>query len=98
MKLRPLALGLTFGILFGLAILAVTWWLVYIGSPGSTIRVLSYIFLGYKVSWVGGLIGFVWGFIDGFVGGYLFALVYNLFVRPELPPPTFHNSDEIGSS
>ena len=83
MKLRPLALALTLGILAGVGLLAITWWSVIIESPGTTIRVLSYIYLGYKVTWLGGLIGLVWGFIDGFVGGYLFALIYNLFIRSE---------------
>ncbi|MCB2200257.1 hypothetical protein KQI63_12685 [bacterium] len=87
MKLRPLALGLTFGLLLGLAILSITWWVTFIGSPGTTLGVLRYVYLGYQVSWIGGLIGFLWGFVDGFVGGYLFALIYNLFVKSDAKPP-----------
>lgn len=83
MKLRPLALGLTLGILWGVGLLAITWWLTYIGSPGKTIGTLRYIYYGYRVTWTGGLIGFGWGFVDGFIGGYLFALVYNLFVKSD---------------
>jgi hypothetical protein len=85
-RLRPTALGLAAGILWGLAVMLLTWWFLVVGSPGTTLEKLGILYIGYSVSFWGGVIGGVWGFVDGFVGGFLFAWLYNRFV-PE-PRPT----------
>ncbi|HEB84534.1 MAG TPA: hypothetical protein ENI92_05980 [Bacteroidetes bacterium] len=81
MKLRPLALALAFGILWGAAVMVATWWLLITGSAGGTISLIGKFYLGYSFSFVGSLIGLIWGFVDGFVCGYLVALLYNLFAK-----------------
>jgi fructose-specific phosphotransferase system IIC component len=43
---------------------------------------LATFYLGYEVSWLGGIVGFFWGFVDGFVAGFLVAWIYNT-VRPK---------------
>jgi hypothetical protein len=77
MKLNIKAFGLTFGILWGLAILLTTYWILISDSGGSTLALLHKFYKGYTVSWFGGIIGLFWGFIDGFICGAIFAWLYN---------------------
>jgi len=78
MELRKAALGIAGGLVWGLCILLVTWWLLIRGAPGEIVSKLSTFYLGYSYSWGGSIIGFLWGFIDGFIGGFLIAWIYNL--------------------
>jgi hypothetical protein len=84
MRLSKGALGLSLGIVWGLAVLLATWWLIIIDSDSYHFYMakLGTFYLGYEVTWLGSIIGFLWGFADGFVAGFLVALVYNL-VRPK---------------
>jgi hypothetical protein len=77
MKLNIKAFGLTCGILWGLAVLLSTYWIIISCSPGNTLALLNKFYFGYSVSWLGGIIGLIWGFVDGFIGGALFAWLYN---------------------
>lgn len=77
MKLNIKALGLTSGILWGVAVLLTTYWIVITDSGGSTLALLHKFYFGYSVSWLGGIIGLFWGFVDGFITGALFAWLYN---------------------
>lgn len=83
MRLSKGALGLSLGTVWGLGILIATWWLLIMDSNNYHFYMskLNNFYLGYEVSWFGGLIGFCWGFINGFVAGILIAWIYNL-VRP----------------
>ena len=83
-------LGLVFGILFGLFIFIATNWLVIQGGHisesgdlviGPHLQVLSQIFLGYRVSFLGSIIGFGYGFAVGTLAGALFAGIYNKIVE-----------------
>lgn len=78
MELRKRALGIAFGLVWGLAVMLGTWWLLYKGSPGGTISTLGAFYIGYSYTFVGGIIGFIWGFVDGFICGFLVAWIYNL--------------------
>jgi len=60
-----------------LFILFLTYWLLIYGASGITISKLGKFYLGYSLSWGGGLIGLIWGFVDGFIGGAIFAWLYN---------------------
>ncbi len=81
MKLRPVALGLALGIIWGATILTITWWLLIIDSPGQTISLLGIFYLGYSFSFFGGLVGLFWGFVDGFIVGMIVAVLYNVFAK-----------------
>ncbi len=81
MKLKPVALGLALGIIWGVFLMLMTWWFLIVGSPGSTLAKLGIIYLGYSVSFGGAFLGLIWGFIDGFIGGVIIAWLYNKFVR-----------------
>lgn len=76
-------LGLTLGLLCGLAIFIATNWLVLKGGDqvGSHLQLLSQFFIGYRVSFFGSLIGFAYGFAVGSLSGALIAWIYNKFVE-----------------
>ena len=83
MKLKPLALGLAGGIVWGASVFAATLWIIIIGSEGSTLALLGKFYLGYSVGIVGAFVGLVWGFVDGLVAGLVLAWLYNAFIgRP----------------
>jgi hypothetical protein len=50
MKLNVKAFALTCEILWGLAVLLYTWWLLILGAPGEIISKLSIFYIGYTFS------------------------------------------------
>ncbi len=80
MNLRKRALGLSLGVVWGLAVFLVTI-LSTMRGMGQTLPVLSGYYLGYSVSYLGAFVGLVWGFVHGFVGGVLIAWFYDLFCK-----------------
>jgi len=71
--------GIVTGLVGGLGIFIMTNWLVVKGGPvvGPHLGLLGQFFIGYRVTFVGSLIGFGYGFALGFVVGYLIAWLYN---------------------
>ncbi len=78
MKLNVLALGLAFGLIWGLGLFLLTWWIIlFDGQTGET-TIIGQVYRGYTISAVGSVIGLIWAFFDGLIGGVIFASVYNL--------------------
>ena len=86
LNLNAILWGLVTGIIAGLAIFIATNWLILKGGhmePGGEIVVgphlvlLGQFFPGYRVTFVGSLIGFTYGFLSGFGIGYVVARIYN---------------------
>ena len=80
MILRKSALGLSLGVVWGLAVFVVTL-LAIMRGIGHTLGLLGVYYLGYTVSYLGSVVGLVWGFVNGFVGGVLIAWFYDLFCK-----------------
>ncbi|MFI5322084.1 MAG: hypothetical protein ACHQ6U_00825 [Thermodesulfobacteriota bacterium] len=87
--LNAKTLGLILGIIFGLVIFIATNWLVLKGPQpnesgqyvlGPHLQLLSQFFIGYRVSFFGSIIGFIYGFAAGTIGGALIGWVYNRIV------------------
>ena len=76
-ELNAKNLGLTLGIIWGLALLIVTLISVPTGYGMAFLNIFDSIYPGYAITYVGAIIGLVYGFIDGFVGGFLIAWIYN---------------------
>jgi len=80
-------LGLTYGILFGLAVFIATNWLVIRGGVevipgvgfvvGPHLQLLGNFFIGYTVSFLGSIIGGIYGFVAGVICGAVIGWVYN---------------------
>jgi len=78
MKLDVKAFGLTCGILWGLGIFLMTWWMIAIEGAKPDPTFIGRIYLGYKITPGGSIVGLVWGLVDGLVSGLIFAWMYNL--------------------
>jgi hypothetical protein len=77
--LNAKVVGLVLGILFALGIFVATNWLVIKGGErvGPHLQLLSQYFIGYKVTFLGSLIGAVYGFAVGTLCGALIGWIYN---------------------
>jgi ABC-type dipeptide/oligopeptide/nickel transport system permease subunit len=82
LRLNGNILGIVLGILGALAIFVATNWLVIKGGDpvGPHLSLLGQYFIGYRVTFVGSLIGMVYAFVVGYLVGRLVGLVYNLVV------------------
>ena len=80
MKLNIKAFALTCGIIWGVGVLCLTWWLIALEGAEPAGCFLNRIYKGYTMTPVGSLIGAVWGFFDAAIGGAIFAWLYNLLV------------------
>ncbi len=79
LRLNSRLSGLVTGLLVGIGVFIATNWLVIKGGPevGPHLSLLGQFFIGYRVTFLGSLIGFSYGFGCGFIAGSLFARIYN---------------------
>ena len=76
-------LGFVLGFLLGAGLFLITALLVLKGGPhvGEHLSLLSNFFPGYRVTFLGGIVGFFYGFVVGFVAGAVLGAVYNKIVK-----------------
>ena len=77
MKLDVKAFALTCGLIWGLGLLCLTWWVIAFEGATGDPTFLARIYRGYSISPIGSLIGLVWAFFDALIGGAIFAWLYN---------------------
>ena len=79
MRLNATVQGVVTGLIAGLAIFIATNWLIIKGGPvvGPHLALLGQFLIGYRVTFVGSLIGFAYGFVLGFGAAYGVARMYN---------------------
>ena len=72
-------LGVVLGILFGAGLFLATNFLVLKGGPhvGQHLGLLAAFFPGYRVTFLGSIIGFCYAFAMGFLAGIVLGSVYN---------------------
>jgi hypothetical protein len=80
MKLDGKAFGLACGLVWGLGLFFLTWWIILFEGISAPSMFFSRLYLGYTITPLGSVIGLVWGFFDGWVGGLIFAWLYNVLV------------------
>jgi hypothetical protein len=78
MRLNVKAFGLTCGLLWGLGVFFLTWWIIAFDGATRQMTILGHVYRGYTVSPLGSLVGLVWAFPDGLIGGAVFAWLYNI--------------------
>ncbi len=78
-RLNARAWGIAVGLLLGFGLFFATNLLVVRGGPnmGQHLTLLSVYFPGYRVSFFGSLIGFVYAFVVGYGLGRLIGVTYN---------------------
>jgi len=81
-RLNERAWGITLGLLLGLGLFIATNILVVKGGPevGPHLALLRIYFPGYRVTFFGSMIGFVYAFVLGYALGRLIGAVYNRLV------------------
>jgi len=89
LHLNAKILGLVLGILMGLVIFIGTNWLLIKGGlmtpdgkyvVGPHLQLLGQFFIGYKVSFLGSIVGFFYGFALGTLCGAAIGWIYNKIV------------------
>jgi hypothetical protein len=78
MKLNVKAFALTCGLVWGVGLFLLTWWIIAFDGATGEVPFLGRIYRGYNISPLGSIVGLVWGLIDGAIGGAIFAWLYNL--------------------
>lgn len=78
MRFKPLALGLSLGIVWG-GVLFITTWVSYFTGYGKLfLEALAVsIYPGYAISPLGSFLGLLYGFIDLLIMGSLVGWIYN---------------------
>ncbi len=82
LRLNTTVCGILTGLLAGLGVFIATNWLVLKGGTvvGPHLALLSQFFIGYRVTFLGSLIGFAYAFVWGFLGGFFISWMYNRLV------------------
>ena len=81
MKFNVKAFALTCGLVWGIGLFILTWWIIiFDGATGET-TLIGRLYRGYTISPSGSFIGLLWAFMDGLIGGAIFAWLYNLLSR-----------------
>lgn len=79
-KLDIKALGLAFGIFWGICIFLLGISGMF-GFGENFVALISRVYIGYAVSIIGAIIGAIWGFVDAFVCGAILAWLYNKLAK-----------------
>jgi hypothetical protein len=89
LRLNAKILGVVLGLLMGLIVFVATNWLVLKGGHinprgeyvvGPHLQLLSQFFIGYRVSFLGSIIGFLYAFAIGTLSGAMIGWIYNRIV------------------
>ena len=83
-RLNARAWGIAVGLLAGAGLFVATNVLVLRGGEdvGRHLGLLAVYFPGYRVTFLGSLVGFVYAFVIGYALGRLIGTVYNRLVQP----------------
>jgi hypothetical protein len=82
MKLKPFALGIALGLVWGVALFITTWLSIYTGYGKSFLEAIPLsLYPGYCISPLGSLLGLVYGFLDGLISGTITGWIYNMVVK-----------------
>lgn len=81
-RLNGRAWGIALGLLSGGTLFLATIFLVIKGGPsvGQHLQLLSVFFPGYRVTFLGAIVGFIYAFVGGYGLGRLVGVVYNRLV------------------
>ena len=85
LKLNARAWGIAVGLLLGGGVFIATVFLVIKGGPniGPHLALLGNYLPGYRVTWAGAFVGFVYMFVIGYGIGRIIGGVYNALVRSD---------------
>ncbi|MEE9466407.1 MAG: bacteriophage holin [Candidatus Neomarinimicrobiota bacterium] len=79
MKLNVKAVALSCGLVCGVGLFLLTWWVIILDGATGEATVIARVYRGYSISAGGSFIGLLYGLADGVIGGAIFAWLYNRF-------------------
>ena len=88
MKLDVKAFALACGLIWGLGLFLLTWWIIAFegqGDPDAAPPFIGLVYRGYDFTTLGSFIGLAWALVDGVIGGALLAWLYNLLASNKAP-------------
>lgn len=77
MKINVKAFALTCGIVWGVGLFALTWWIIAFDGSTHHVTLIGRVYRGYNISPLGSVVGLVYGFFDALIGGAITAWLYN---------------------
>jgi tetrahydromethanopterin S-methyltransferase subunit G len=80
MMLHSRELGIAFGLIWGLGLFVITWWIMLFEGAIEVPTFIGLVYRGYSITPLGSLLGLLWGLADGFVVGLVFGWLYNRLV------------------
>lgn len=80
MKLSVRAFSLAVGLIWGIGLFLMTWWIIAFEGATGKPTLIGMVYRGYTISPLGSVMGLVWGVLDGLIGGAIFAWLYNLLL------------------
>ncbi|MFP4165518.1 MAG: hypothetical protein ACLFQB_16190 [Chitinispirillaceae bacterium] len=80
MKLNTAAVASASGILWGLVVSSITWFVMLLEMKMSRKAIVGRVFRSHMIPPQAGIIAFFLGLVDGFLGGAAFSFLYNRFV------------------
>ncbi|MCP4755305.1 MAG: hypothetical protein GY866_30950 [Proteobacteria bacterium] len=80
MKLDVKAFAISCGLIGGIGLFCLTWWLIAVHGATGEETLIGRIYIGYTISPTGSFIGLAWALVDCLIGGAIFAWLYNLVV------------------
>jgi fermentation-respiration switch protein FrsA (DUF1100 family) len=87
MKLNVKAFALACGIVWGLGVFMLAWWIMLFEGATGEPTLIGQVYRGFNISPLGSVIGLAWALVDGTIAGAIVAWLYNLlvtkFARPE---------------
>jgi hypothetical protein len=96
MKLNIKAFALTCGLVWGLGLFFLTWWIIAFDGVTGEPTLIGRLYRGYSISPLGSLVGLVWAFFDGLIGGAVFAWLYNKIAGFSASGQTLNKGREKG--
>lgn len=81
MNLNTKALALASGLVWGVGLFLLTWWIIAFDGTSTNATWIGQVYRGYSLTPAGSVAGLVWGFVDGAIFGAIFAGMYNLLNR-----------------
>lgn len=85
MKLNIKAMAIASGLLWGIGLFVMTWWLIAFEGASDDPTWIGKFYRGYTISPMGSMIGLLWSIPDAFIGGAVFAWMYNMFCTKMKP-------------
>jgi hypothetical protein len=79
-KLNVKALALAGGVSWGFYMLLVGWTAMF-GWGTRFVSAMSSVYIGFRPTFLGAIVGAIWGFLDGAVAGAVIAWIYNLAAK-----------------